>query len=128
VCPNHGNCLEGLSTNVSIAKRKGLSDVEENKDIPDDDSVWEKVGYYLGVACANLTMTLSPEKIIIGGGVMNRSLLYDKIRHYCFKSLNGYISHPKLESEEALKDFIVKSKFEKDLGVIAAAKVASSSK
>lgn len=33
VCMFHGNCLEGLSTNVSIAKMKGLSDVEENKNI-----------------------------------------------------------------------------------------------
>ncbi len=34
VCPFHGTCLEGLCTNVSIAKRKGLSDVEDNKNIP----------------------------------------------------------------------------------------------
>ena len=70
-------------------------------------------------------MTLSPEKIVIGGGVMNRTILYDKIRKSCFDHLNGYISHPKLTSVDALKNFIVKSKFETDLGVIAAAKVAS---
>lgn len=34
VCPFHGNCLEGLCTNISIAERKGLTDVEENKNIP----------------------------------------------------------------------------------------------
>jgi fructokinase len=33
VCPFHGNCLEGLCTNVSIATRLGLDDVEKNIDI-----------------------------------------------------------------------------------------------
>eukprot|EP00347_Sterkiella_histriomuscorum_P014476 403360730 len=125
VCVFHGNCLEGLCTNVSIAKRKGLDDVELNKDIPNEDPIWDLVGYYLGIACSNIIFTMSAQKIVIGGGVMNREILYDKIRHHCFKSLNGYIKHPKLESEEALKKFIVKSKFENNLGLIAAAMVGS---
>lgn len=91
----------------------------------DDDHIWDLIGYYLGVACSNLIFTMSAQKIIIGGGVMNRAILYDKIRHYCFESLNGYIQHPRLATEEALKDFIVKSKYEENLGVIAAAMVGS---
>jgi len=91
VCGFHGNCLEGLTTNVSIAKRKGLADVSLVANISDDDEVWEKVGYYLGVACANLTLIGSFEKIVIGGGVMNRELLYDVIRKHFLLELNGYI-------------------------------------
>ena len=125
VCPFHGNCLEGMCTNVSIATRLGLSDVEQNKDIPDDHSVWNKVGYYLGVCCSNLILTISVEKIVIGGGVMNREQLYDIIRKHCFEALKGYISHPSLESPEALQNIIVKSKFGSDLGIIAACVVGA---
>jgi fructokinase len=33
VCSYHGNCLEGLCTNVAIAKREGLSNVAENANL-----------------------------------------------------------------------------------------------
>jgi hypothetical protein len=58
---------------------------------------------------------------------MNREILYDIIRKHVHESLNGYISHPSLSSPEAMKDIIVKSKFEKDLGIIAAAIAGSHS-
>jgi fructokinase len=80
VCSYHGTCLEGLCTNVAIAMRLGLDSVDDVPNIKDEDPVWDKVGYYLGTACANLTLTLSIEKLVIGGGVMKRSLLYDKVR------------------------------------------------
>jgi fructokinase len=80
--------------------RKHIKVLSYNRD---DNDVWNKVGYYLGVCCSKMILTLSVEKIIIGGGVMNREILYDLIRKHCFESLNGYISHPKLESVEALK-------------------------
>lgn len=91
----------------------------------DDDEIWDAVGFYLGTACANVIFTMSAQKIVIGGGVMNREILYDKIRHHCFKALNNYIKHPRLASEEALKTFIVKSKYETDLGLIASAMIGS---
>jgi hypothetical protein len=64
---------------------------------------------------------------VIGGGVMNRELLYDRIRHHCFKALNGYIKHPKLATEKALKTFIVKSRYENNLGLIASTIVGANS-
>jgi len=48
--------------------------------LSDDHEVWDMLGYYLGTMCANLTMILSVKKIVIGGGVMNRQILYSKIR------------------------------------------------
>ena len=66
----------------------------------DDDPVWDKIAYYLGACCANLTLTLSLEKIILGGGVMNRTILYDKIRGHLHQMLGGYINHPALFNEE----------------------------
>ncbi len=74
-----------------------------------------------------MILTISVEKIVIGGGVMNREQLYDIIRKHCFEALNGYISHPSLESPEALQNIIVKSKFGGDLGIIAACVVGAQS-
>ena len=80
VCPFHGTCVEGLVSNVSIKERLGLSSVDQVKDIPDIAEVWDVVAHYLGTFCANLYLTLSVERIILGGGVMNRAILLDKIR------------------------------------------------
>ena len=57
----------------------------------DEHPVWDQIGHYLGVACANLTLTLSLEKIVLGGGVMNRTILYEKIRTHFTESLCGYL-------------------------------------
>ena len=93
----------------------------------DDHPVWNQVGYYLGQCCANLILLMSLEKIIIGGGVMNRELLYSLIRKHCAESLNGYIDHPFLKTAHGLETVIVKPSIEKDFGIIAAAVVGSSS-
>lgn len=56
VCAFHGNCLEGLCTNVAIAKRIGANSVDDLPGLSDDHEVWDIVGEYLGTFCANLTL------------------------------------------------------------------------
>jgi len=64
-------------------------------EIPDDHEIWDMIGNYLGTMCANLTLTLSLEKIVIGGGVMNRGeVLLSKIRDHFSMRLANYIQHP----------------------------------
>ena len=94
----------------------------------DDHDVWNRVGYYLGTACSNLILLMSLQKIIIGGGVMNRELLYPLIRKHCAAQLNGYIAHPYCTNPDGIENIIVKPSIEKDLGIIAAAVVGSDSK
>jgi len=65
-------CVEGLCTNVAIAKRLKLESIDSVPGLPDDHEIWDIIGHYLGTMCANLTLTLSLQKIVIGGGVMNR--------------------------------------------------------
>lgn len=73
VCPFHGDrCVEGLCTNVAIKERLKLKSVDDVKNLPDDHEVWDMIGFYLGTMCANLTLTVSIEKIVIGGGVLLR--------------------------------------------------------
>jgi fructokinase len=93
----------------------------------DEHDVWNRVGFYLGTACANLVLLMSLQKIIIGGGVMNRELLYPLIRKHCAAQLNGYIAHSDLETATGLENIIVKPSIEKDLGIIAAAIVGADS-
>ena len=125
VCPFHGSCVEGLCTNVAIAKRLGLESVDKVPELPDDHEIWDMLGNYLGTMIANLTLTLSLEKVVIGGGVLNRGeVLLSKIRQHFTKRINKYLIHEKFE-EEALKSYIVRSKFENELGLVSSAAVGS---
>lgn len=64
--------------------------------LPDSDPVWEITGHYLAALCANLVLTVSPSVIVIGGGVLNRDILYDIVRTKTLELLKGYIESPKL--------------------------------
>lgn len=75
--------MEGTITNVAIAKRLNLNDVSEVANLSDDHEIWDLVGFYLGTMCANLYLSLSLQKIVIGGGVMKRGeVLFKKVRHH----------------------------------------------
>ena len=79
---------------MAIAQRLSLDSVEDVAKLPDDHEVWEIVGYYLGIMCANLTLTLSLEKIVLGGGVIMRGeVVMQKIRSNFLKAINGYLKH-----------------------------------
>lgn len=71
---------------------------EKIHELPDDDRVWEAVGFYLGILCANVVLIASPEVIVLGGGVMKRKAIYPHVLASFKKSINGYLQHPKLNS------------------------------
>lgn len=102
VCPYHKNCLEGLASVHAIRNRWGFKSAKE---IPDEHPAWDLEAKYLGYAMANCVMSLSPQRIIIGGGVMNRKILYPKIRKETIRLLNGYIKHKELLTN--IESFIV---------------------
>jgi len=121
-CPFHGSCLEGLCTNNAIKERLGLVDVHGLTDLADDNPVWDLVGGYLGDFCANLFLTVSVERIIIGGGICARAVLMDKIRARFLASLGGYVQMSQI-SPENITSFIVRPALE-DVGTRAAATCA----
>lgn len=90
VCDYHGACLEGLASGPAL---KARWQVESATDLPPDHPAWELEAHYLAVACATYTMCLSPKRIIIGGGVMKRTHLIDKIRPKLLEQLAGYINN-----------------------------------
>ena len=91
VCPFHCDCLEGLCTNVAIAERLRLKSVDEVKDLKDDNEVWDLLAGYMGQFCANLYLTMSVERISIGGGIYNRAALMEKTRVEFEKCINKYV-------------------------------------
>ena len=86
-----GYCIEGLCSNVAIKERLGLEDVQGLIDLQDDNPVWDLIAGYLGDFCANLFLTVSVERIIIGGGICERAILMDKIRARFLASIGGYV-------------------------------------
>lgn len=87
VCPFHGNCLEGLASGPAIEARWGAPADQ----LPPDHPAWALQARYLALAVANFLFVLSPEKIILGGGVMSQDFLFPMLRSELAKLLNGYI-------------------------------------
>jgi fructokinase len=86
-CPFHADCLEGLACGAAIQERFGVA----GETLADDDPFWDLEAGYLGSALANFIVTLSPKKIVLGGGVMGRTFLFPMIRRKVRESLNGYV-------------------------------------
>lgn len=125
VCPFHGDCVEGLCTNIAIKERLGLSHVDDIPALPDDHQVWDIVAGYLGTMCSNIFLTTSVELIILGGGVFNRRILLEKTRQVFKQRINKYLVHSKIDDESALKNFLIRPEHGDDLGLIAAAHVGA---
>lgn len=79
-----------MVTNKSIAERLGVS-FTALAEMSEDIRVWKLVGYYLAQMCLNITLLVSPEVIVIGGGIMNRSILYGIIQEEFVRMLAGYV-------------------------------------
>jgi fructokinase len=89
-CPWHTDCLEGLASGPAISARWGTS----AHDLPNDHAAWPLEARYLAQALANFACTFAPHRIILGGGVMRRTLLYDLIRVELPRVLAGYVAAP----------------------------------
>lgn len=94
-CPFHGDCLEGLASGPAIQARWGCPAAE----LPRDHPAWELEARYLALAVSNLACTISPERIILGGGVMEQRHLFDLIHQHTLALLNGYLESERITAE-----------------------------
>lgn len=92
-CPYHGDCLEGLAAGPSLEARTGT----RGQELSEEDPIWELQAYYIAQALVNYTLTLAPEKIILGGGVMNQDHLLQKIRQQFVEQMAGYMETPEVQ-------------------------------
>lgn len=86
-CIYHGGCLEGLAAGPAMEKRWG----KPAYTLPADHPAWDLEAEYLSLAVHNLICTLSPQRIILGGGVMEQKQLFPMIHQRVVKSLNNYV-------------------------------------
>lgn len=89
-CPYHGDCLEGLAAAPAIAERWGSA----AHMLPDGHPCWDLEAEYLAWGVVSLACVLSPERLVLGGGVMQREELLPKIRSRVTDLLNGYLAPP----------------------------------
>jgi len=94
-CPFHKDCLEGLAAGPAVEDRWGVKAYE----LGAGHMAWELESYYIAQALVQYILILSPERIILGGGVMNQSHLFPLIREQVMRQLNGYVAHPALAED-----------------------------
>jgi len=88
-CPTHGDCIEGLASGPALKDRWGIP----AEQLPLDHPAWHLEARYLAYMLANIVLTLSPERIIMGGGVMNVPGLIGKVQRELADVLNGYVQN-----------------------------------
>ncbi len=113
-CPYHKGCLEGMACGPAIEKRWGCS----AKELTQDHPAWVLEAHYLAQMCANAIVTFSPEKIILGGGVMQQEHLFPMIRRETLILLGGYVQHPAILN--GMEDYIVPPGLSVNSGVMGA--------
>ncbi|PIQ36524.1 MAG: fructokinase [Lysobacterales bacterium CG17_big_fil_post_rev_8_21_14_2_50_64_11] len=118
ICPFHGDCLEGLASGPAIIARHGASLAQ----LPADHPAWRIQADYLGQLCAQITLALSPQRILFGGGVMQQRALFDPIRARTQHWLGGYIGA--LDCAAALRDYVVPAALEPNAGILGALALA----
>ena len=113
-CSYHGDCWEGLASGPAMEKRWG----QRAESLPSDHPGWALESDYLAHALVNIILLLSPQRIILGGGVMSQALLFPMVRNRVINLLNGY-----LKSDTILKNvdqFIVPPGLGNRAGVMGA--------
>jgi len=123
VCPYHGDCLEGLASGPAV---KARYHVDSAMHIPPQHPLWDIESDYLALAIVNVILCYSPERIILGGGVMKQKQLLPMIQQKVIKLLNGYIQN---QSITEIEKTIVLAALEQEagnIGALALAKLAQS--
>jgi len=118
-CVYHGGaCFEGLASGPAIAERWGKPGAE----LGADHEAWEMEAHYIALALVSIICTLSPERIILGGGVMEQQPLLGMVQRKTAELLNGYVRAPALN--EGLKEYIVTPALGNRSGVLGAIALA----
>jgi len=113
-CPFHGDCLEGLASGPAIEKRWG----KPAETLPPEHPAWALEASYLALGLVNWIYTLSPQKIILGGGVMQQAHLFLLLRREVQTLLKGYLQSPAIQNK--IDDYIVPPALGKRAGVLGA--------
>lgn len=111
-CPFHGDCLEGLASGPAIQARWGISP----RELPPDHPGIALEAEYLALGLANWVCTLSPQRIVLGGGVMQLGRLFPLVRQRLLELLNGYVQAR--EITDCIDQYVVPARLGPRAGVL----------
>lgn len=118
ICPYHGDCLEGLAAGPAIEARWGQSGAS----LPREHPAWALEAHYLALGATTLICMLSPQRLVLGGGVMHQTQLFPMLRQEVQRLLNGYIQLPELNA--GIETYIVPPALGEMAGVLGALALA----
>jgi fructokinase len=116
-CPYHGDCFEGLASGEAMRARWGIGAQEL-----EDDAPWALEAEYVALGLVNVICALSPERIILGGGVMKEPTLLARVQKRLQELLAGYFDAPELR--EGIAEFVVRPGLGDRAGVLGAIALA----
>ena len=130
------NTVEGLASSVALTERlerertdggagtgAAGDDVEKRdalRSLPDDHHIWDHASNALANLCVTLALLTSVERIVLGGGVMRRTVLYDTVRKKTGEILNGYLDLPQFTTDDGLRGYICESVWGDRAGLVGA--------
>lgn len=117
-CPYHGDCWEGLAAGPALKARWG----QRSETLPENHPAWPLEANYLALGLVNIIYVLSPQRIIMGGGVMEQSQLFPLVRQGVQELLNDYLQSPEIIKQ--IDDYIVPPGLGKRAGALGAIALA----
>ena len=118
VCPYHGDCWEGLASGRAIEARWG----KPAKELDDEPAVWELEAHYLALGLVSVMCVLSPERIVVGGGVARRDVLLPLVQREVLSLMNGYLDSTVVR--DRISDYITPPALGARAGVLGAIALA----
>ena len=117
-CPFHQDCLEGLASGLAMEKRWG----KKANLLPEYHPAWHLEAHYLALAVINFIFTLSPQRIIIGGGVMEQKQLFPLIHAQVKEMMGNYLAVPTILNK--IETYILPPKLGNRAGILGAIALA----
>lgn len=118
VCESHGDCLEGLASGPALQARWG----QPPETLPPGHPAWRLEAHYLALGVANFILTLSPQRVILGGGVMEQRQLFPLVCSEVQALLGGYLQVEALQ--ESIDRFLLPPELGSRAGVLGAIALA----
>lgn len=117
-CPFHGDCWEGLANGPAIEARWG----QPGELLPTDHEAWSLEAHYLALGVTSIMMIMSPQLVVMGGGVMEQEHVFPLVHSEVKSLLNGYIQSPTIL--ERIDSYIVPPALGGRSGVLGAIALA----
>jgi fructokinase len=118
-CPYHGDCLEGLASGSAMLARTGRPPGDLG---PDAARLLEIEAWYLAQLVSALVYVASPQRIIMGGGVLRLPGLLEAVQARTVERIGGALDVPEVGPDIAA--YLVRPRLGDLAGVLGALALA----